>query len=71
MSLIAILILNVVLVVALLALLALAMAHPRKLTPHKPGVTGNSWRIHRPLRRHAHREAREEQPARRLSTALD
>lgn len=71
MSLTVILILNVVLVVALLALLVLAMAHPRKLTPHKPGVTGNFWRIHRPLRHHAHREAREEQPARRLSPALD
>jgi len=75
MSLTVILILNVVLVVALLALLVLAMAHPRKLAPHKPGVTGNAWRIHRPLRhahRHdAHREAREEHPARRLSPALD
>jgi hypothetical protein len=71
MSLTAILILNAVLVVALLALLALAMAHPRKLTPHKPGVTGNFWRIHRPLRQHAHKEARQERPARRLSSALD
>ncbi|HXP36541.1 MAG TPA: hypothetical protein VN817_02140 [Solirubrobacteraceae bacterium] len=76
MSLTVILILNVVLVVALLALLALALAHPRKLTPHKPGITGNAWRIHRPLRHHAAshhapREAREEHAARRLSPALD
>lgn len=71
MSLTVILILNVVLVVVLLALLVLAMAHPRKLTPHKPGVTGNFWRIHRPLRAHARREAREEHPARRLSPVLD
>jgi hypothetical protein len=71
MSLTVILILNVVLVVALLALLVLAMAHPRKLTPHKPGVTGNFWRVHLPLRHHAPREAREEHAARRLSPALD
>jgi hypothetical protein len=71
MSLTVILILNVVLVVALLALLVLAMAHPRKLTPHKPGVTGNFWRVHRPLRHPAPREAREEHAARRLSPALD
>jgi hypothetical protein len=76
MSLTVILILNVALVVALLALLALALAHPRKLTPHRPGVTGNFWRIHRPLRHYAHshhapRETREEHPARRLSPALD
>lgn len=71
MSLTVILILNVILVVALLSLLALAMAHPRKLTPHKPGITGNFWRIHRPLRHHAPREARGEHPARRLSPALD
>jgi hypothetical protein len=71
MSLTVILILNVVLVVALLALLVLAMAHPRKLTPHKPGVTGNFWRIHRPVRHRAPRETREEHPARRLSPVLD
>jgi hypothetical protein len=71
MSLTVILILNVVLVVALLALLVLAMAHPRKLTPHKPGVTGNFWRIHRPVRHHAPRETRKEHAARRLSPALD
>jgi hypothetical protein len=71
MSLTVILILNAALVVALLAVLVLAMAHPRKLTPHKPGVTGNFWRIHRPLR-HAHKETREEHaPRRRLSPALD
>ncbi len=69
-----ILILNVALVVALLGLLGLAMAHPRKLTPHKPGVTGNFWHIHRPLRTQSHRarrETREEHGARRLSSVLD
>lgn len=71
MSLTVILILNAVLAVALLSLLVLAMAHPRKLTPHKPGITGNFWRIHRPLRHHAHRQAREEHAARRLASALD
>jgi hypothetical protein len=76
MSLTVILILNAVLVVALLALLALAMAHPRKLTPHKPGVTGNFWRLHRPLRHHAqsqqaHKGAREERHARHFSPATD
>ena len=75
MSLTVILILNVVLVAALLSLLVLAMAHPRKLTPHKPGVTGNFWHIHRPLRHtQTHRvrkETREEHRARRLAPILD
>jgi hypothetical protein len=72
MSLTVILILNAALVVTLLALLALAMSHPRKLTPHEPGVTGNFWRIHRPLRPHAQKQARDEHaPRRRFSPALD
>ncbi len=74
-----ILIANIVLDVALLGLLAFVMTRPAKLTPHRPGVTGNIWRLHNPLRVRAERAAHgreaaahgREERARRLSPALD
>lgn len=77
-----ILIANIVLDVALLGLLAFVMSHPAKLTPHRPGITGNVWRLRNPLRERAERGpqaavgrehaayARDER-SRRLSPALD
>ncbi len=67
-----IIIANVALDVALLGLLAFVMSHAGKLTPHRPGITGNAWHLRRPLR-HQHAEARprEERTARRLAAALD
>jgi hypothetical protein len=59
MTLTSMLIANIVLDFALLAGLAFAMTRPAKLTPHRPGVTGNVWRLHRAHRRAA-RPAREE-----------
>ena len=53
----------------LLAGLAFAMSHPRKLTPHQPGVTGNAWRLRRPQRQQASRSHGERSP--RLSPVLD
>ena len=80
MTLTIILIANIVLDVALLGLLAFVMSRPTKLTPHRPGITGNVWRMLNPLRLRAERAARAERPrahgreeraARRLSPALD
>jgi hypothetical protein len=59
MTLTTIIVLNVVLDLALLALLAFVMTRPAKLTPHRPGVSGSVWRRRRPHRRVA-RPAREE-----------
>lgn len=67
-----IIITNVALDVALLGLLAYVMSHAGKLTPHRPGITGNAWHLRRPLRPHqAEHRRREERPARRLAPALD
>lgn len=74
-----ILIANIVLDVALLGLLAFVMTRPAKLAPHRPGITGNVWRLHNPLRLRAERAAHgrealartREERARRLSPALD
>lgn len=52
--------LNVVLDVALLAGVAFVMSRAVKLDPHRPGVTGNRWRIRRPLRHSVHAHARGE-----------
>lgn len=52
--------LNVVLDVTLLAGVTFVMSHAAKLTPHKPGVTGNRWRIRRPLGHSVHAHARGE-----------
>lgn len=52
--------LNVVLDVALLAGVAFVMSHAAKLTPHRPGVTGNRWRIRRPVAHSVHAHARGE-----------
>jgi hypothetical protein len=44
------------------------------LTPHRPGVRSNAWRLWRPLRPHTEptrERAREERPARRFEPALD
>jgi len=54
------LILNIVLDVALLAGLALVMSRASLLSEHKPGVTGNRWRIRRPVHHHVHAYARGE-----------
>jgi hypothetical protein len=70
MTLTTILTLNAILGVALLAGLALVMAHPRKLTPHRPGLTGDAWRLRRPHRRAA-RPSREERVGATLSRAFD
>ena len=69
-----ILLANILLDVALLAGLAFAMTCPAKLTPHRPGITGNVWQLRDTLRRPAQRtaaKAREERTGRRLSPALD
>jgi hypothetical protein len=71
MTLTLIIITNVVLDVALLGLLAFVMSRPAKLEPHRPGITGNAWRLRRPLRHRAHEHSREERPARRLASAID
>jgi hypothetical protein len=70
MTLTSIIIINVVLDVALLAGLAFAMTRPAKLTPHRPGVTGNFWRLHRPHHR-ASRAQPEERVSGQLSHAFD
>jgi hypothetical protein len=70
MTLTSIIILNVLLDVALLAGLAFAITRAAKLTPHRPGVTGNAWRLHR-LHRNVTRSARDERAAARLSHAYD
>jgi hypothetical protein len=70
MNLTSIIILNLVLDVALLAGLAYAMTRALKLTPHRPGITGNVWRLRRPHRRVAH-SAHEERPSGRLARAYD
>ncbi len=70
---------NIVLDVALLGLLAFVITRPAKLTPHRPGITGNVWRLRNPLRERAERavHGREhathgrDERARRLSPALD
>lgn len=69
MTLTSIIILNAVLDVALLAGLTLAITRAAKLTPHRPGVTGNFWRLHRPHRRAA--RTREEHVSGQLSHAFD
>lgn len=48
---------NIVLDVALLGLLAFVMSRPARLTPHRPGVTGNVWRLRNPLRPRADDES--------------
>jgi hypothetical protein len=60
----------IVLDVVLLAGLAHVMSHAAKLTPHQPGVTGNHWRLRRPLRQH-HSRTQGERAPQRLSAALD
>jgi hypothetical protein len=70
MTLTSIIILNVLLDVALVAGLAFAMTRPAKLSPHRPGVTGNAWHLRRP-HRHAARRARDDRAAARLSHAYD
>jgi hypothetical protein len=65
-----IIIANVVLDIALLAGLAFAMTRPAKLTPHRPGVTGNVVRLRRPLRQDVAARRHEPRAARRLSAAL-
>jgi hypothetical protein len=70
MTLTSIIILNVLLDVALIAGLVFAMTRPAKLSPHRPGVTGNVWRLRRPHRNVA-RGARDERAAARLSHAYD
>jgi hypothetical protein len=69
-----ILLANILLDVALLGGLAFLMTRPAKLTPHRPGITGNVWHLRNPLRhqaQHAHAKTREERGARRLAPALD
>jgi hypothetical protein len=66
-----IIIANIVLDFGLLAALAFAMTRASKLTPHRPAVTGDAWRLRHPLRRHVEPRPREERAARRLSPALD
>ncbi len=70
MTLTTIIILNAVLDVALLAGLAFAMTRAAKLTPHRPGITGNVWRLRRPHRRAA-RSQREEHLSGQLARAYD
>lgn len=70
MTLTSIIILNVVLDVALLAGLVFATTRAIKLTPHRPGITGNVWRRRRPHRR-AVRSAHEERLSGRLARAYD
>jgi hypothetical protein len=40
-----ILLANLLLDLALLGGLAFAMTRPAKLTPHRPGITGDVWRL--------------------------
>jgi len=59
--------------VVLVAGLAHVMSHAAKLTPHQPGVTGNHWRLRRPVR-HPHARSYGERGERvpgRLASALD
>ncbi len=70
MTLTTILILNILLDAALIGGLAHIMSRATKLTPHRPGVSGNAWKLRRPLRHSAH-SARSERPRGRLSPALD
>jgi hypothetical protein len=62
---------NAVLDVALLGLLAFVMSRAGRLTPHRPGITGNAWHLRRPLRHQAESRRREERVSRRLSPVLD
>lgn len=63
--------LNVVLDVALLCGLAFVMSRAAKLTPHRPGVSGNRWHIRRPLRDHVYAYSRgEREPTRSLHEAV-
>jgi hypothetical protein len=55
--------LNIVLDVALLGGLALVMSRASLLKPHKSGVTGNRWRIRRPVHHQVHAYARGERAA--------
>jgi hypothetical protein len=70
MTLTAILIVNILLDAALIGGVAYLMSHTAKLTPHRPGVTGNAWKLRRPLRHSTHSARTERAPA-RLSPALD
>lgn len=64
--------LNIVLDVALIAGVAFVMSHTAKLTPHRPGVTGNRWRIRRPIRDSVHAHARGERvPVEQLRQSFD
>lgn len=65
-----ILIANILLDVALIGGVAYLMSHTAKLTPHRPGVTGNAWKLRRPLR-YSNPSARSERAPARLSPALD
>jgi hypothetical protein len=65
-----ILLTNVVLDIALLAGLAFAMTRPAKLTPHRPAVSANAWRLRRPHRR-VSRPVREEHVSGTFSHAFD
>jgi len=70
MTLTTILILNILLDAALIGGVAYIMSHASKLTPHRPGVTGNAWKLRRPLR-HSTQSVRSERASSRLSPALD
>jgi hypothetical protein len=61
----------VLLDLALVAGAAFVMSHAAKLTPHQPGVTGNHWRLRRPLRSHQQSRPHGERGPARLSPALD
>jgi hypothetical protein len=64
--------LNIVLDVALLGGLAFVMSRASLLKPHKTGVTGNRWRIRRPVHHHVHAYARGERASlRQLNPAID
>lgn len=72
MTLTAILTLNILLDAALIGGVAYLMSHTAKLTPHRPGVTGNVWKLRRALRHsHSSTPARSERAHARLSPALD
>ncbi len=58
----------VILDAALIAALAYVMTRAAKLTPHKPGVTGNHWRLRRPFQQ---RSTRGERVPPRFASALD
>jgi hypothetical protein len=70
MTLTTILIVNILLDAALIGGVAYLMSHTAKLTPHRPGVTGNAWKLRRRLRHSTHSARPERAPA-RLSPALD